>query len=48
MEAMMPGPKSEFRQALAGIVDARAREATRTVTHRREHLLLGALTKRPA
>jgi hypothetical protein len=44
----MPDPRSDFRQALASVVDARGREAPRTVTHRREHLLLGALTKRPA
>jgi hypothetical protein len=44
----MPEPRSDFRQALAGIVDARGRETARMATHRRVHLLLGALTKRPA
>ncbi len=43
----MPENKNDFRKALAGVIDARGREATRSVSRAREHLLLGALTKRP-
>ncbi len=43
----MPDTKNEFRMALSGVVEARGREATRSVGRAREHLLLGALTKRP-
>lgn len=44
----MPEPSNDFRKALAAVVGAQGREATRTVRRSREHLLLGALTKRPA
>lgn len=43
----MPESKNDFRKALSGVVEARGREATRRVATMREHLLLGALTKRP-
>lgn len=43
----MPENKNDFRKALAGVIDVRGREATRSVARAREHLLLGALTKRP-
>jgi hypothetical protein len=46
-ENKMPESKNDFRKALAGVIDARGREATRSVARNREHLLLGALTKRP-
>lgn len=46
-EKEMPENKNDFRKALAGVIDARGREATRSVARAREHLLLGALTKRP-
>jgi tRNA A37 threonylcarbamoyladenosine synthetase subunit TsaC/SUA5/YrdC len=46
-EKDMPENKNDFRKALAGVIDARGREATRSVSRAREHLLLGALTKRP-
>lgn len=44
----MPESKNDFRKALSGVVEARGREATRRVARNREHLLLGALTKRPS
>ena len=40
--------RHDFRKALDGIVGARTREATRQLERRNEHLLLGALTKRPS
>ncbi|WP_291390526.1 hypothetical protein [Devosia sp.] len=43
----MPENTNDFRKALSGVIDARGREATRSVSRAREHLLLGALTKRP-
>lgn len=43
----MPESKSEFRQALGSIIEARSREVPRYQAHRRQHLLLGALTQRP-
>ena len=39
--------KNDFRKALSAIVDVRAREAARQVSYRRQHQLIGALTKRP-
>jgi hypothetical protein len=39
--------KNDFRRALSAIVDIRAREAGRQVGYRRQHQLIGALTKRP-
>ncbi len=44
----MPENNSDFRKALGSIIDARGREATRSIGKHREHLLLGALTKRPS
>jgi hypothetical protein len=43
----MPDSKNDFRKALGGVIEARGREATRSVGRSREHLLLGAFTKRP-
>ncbi|CAN7491918.1 MULTISPECIES: hypothetical protein [Devosia] len=43
----MPESKNDFRKALGSVIEARGREATRSVGRSREHLLLGALTKRP-
>ena len=43
----MPESEHDFRKALGSVIDARGREATRSIGHRREHLLIGALTKRP-
>lgn len=43
----MPETKNDFRQALSGVVEARSREATRSIGRAREHLLLGSFTKRP-
>jgi hypothetical protein len=39
--------KNDFRKALSAIVDVRGREAARQVGYRRQHQLIGALTKRP-
>lgn len=44
----MPEAKTQFRQALGSIIAATSRETNRQPARRREHLLLGALTKRPA
>jgi len=44
---MMVETKNDFRKALSAIVDVRAREATRQVGYRRQHQLIGAITKRP-
>lgn len=46
-ENKMPESKNDFRKALGSVIEARGREATRSVGRSREHLLLGALTKRP-
>lgn len=46
-ENTMPESKNDFRKALGSVIEARGREATRSVGRSREHLLLGALTKRP-
>ena len=43
----MPENNNDFRKALAGVIDARGREATSSISRAREYLLLGALTKRP-
>lgn len=43
----MTTSRPDFRRVLDGIVGARTREATRQLERRNEHLLLGALTKRP-
>ncbi len=43
----MPESNKDFRKALSGVVEARGREATRSIGHAREYLLLGAVTKRP-
>ena len=39
--------KNDFRKALSSIVDVRGREAGRQLGYRRQHQLIGALTKRP-
>ena len=39
--------KNDFRNALSAIVDVRSREASRQVNYRRQHQLIGAVTKRP-
>lgn len=44
----MPDSKNDYRRALGAVIDVRGREATRRVSARHEHQLLGALTKRPA
>ncbi len=43
----MPETKNDFRKALGGVIEARGREATRSIGRNHEHLLLGAFTKRP-
>ena len=43
----MTTSRPDFRKALDGVVGARTREATRQLERRNEHLLIGALTKRP-
>lgn len=43
----MVDSKNDFRKALSSIVDVRAREADRQIGYRRQHQLIGALTKRP-
>ena len=43
----MPENKMDPRKALSGVIEARSREASRSVSRSREYLLLGALTKRP-
>ncbi len=43
----MPESKNDFRKALGCVIEARGREATRSTGRNREHLLLGAFTKRP-
>ena len=47
-EKKMPESKNDFRKALGGVIEARGREATRSVGRAREHLLLGSITKRPS
>ncbi|HTJ57063.1 MAG TPA: hypothetical protein VL418_05800 [Devosiaceae bacterium] len=39
--------KNNFRKALSAIVDVRAREAGPQIGFRRQHQLIGAVTKRP-
>jgi hypothetical protein len=46
-EKKMPESKNDFRKALGSVIEARGREATRSVVRAREHLLLGSITKRP-
>lgn len=43
----MPDNKNDFRKALGGVIEARGREAVRSIGRSREFLLLGAITKRP-
>ena len=43
----MPESKNDFRKALGSVIDASTREATRQVSRRFEHQLIGAVTKRP-
>lgn len=43
----MPESKNDFRRALSSVIDVRGREATKRVSARHEHQLLGSLTKRP-
>jgi hypothetical protein len=44
---MMPESKNDFHKALGSVIEARGREATRSIGRHREHLLIGAFTKRP-
>lgn len=44
----MPENKNAFRRSLDSVLEARSREVSRHIMHQRAHLLLGALTKRPA
>ncbi len=44
----MPEIKNDFRQTLGAVIDLRSREVPRQTMHRRAHLLLGAVTSRPA
>jgi len=39
--------ENKFHKALGGLIDVRGREATRQVSYRMQHQLIGALTKRP-
>ena len=43
----MPESKNDFRKALGSVIDARSREVSRQGSHRFEHQLIGAFTKRP-
>lgn len=43
----MPESRNDFRRALGSVIDARGREATRSIARSHEHKLLGAFTKRP-
>lgn len=43
----MTTTRPNFSKALDAVVGARTREATRQVGRPNEHLLLGAITKRP-
>ena len=43
----MPETKNTVRRALGSIIEARGREATRSIARNHEHQLLGAFTKRP-
>lgn len=47
MEYKMTESKNGFRSALGGLIDARGREASRQVSYRMQHQLIGAVTKRP-
>jgi hypothetical protein len=44
---MMPESRTDFRRALGSVIEARGREATRSIGRSHEHKLLGAFTKRP-
>jgi hypothetical protein len=44
---MMPESRTDFRRALGSVIEARGREATRSIARSHEHKLLGAFTKRP-
>jgi hypothetical protein len=46
-ETTMPESNTDFRRALGSVIEARGREASRSVARNREHQLLGAVTKRP-
>jgi len=39
--------KNDFRKALGALIEVNSREATRQLRYRRQHQLIGALTKRP-
>jgi len=39
--------KNDFRKALSSVVDVKGREASRQIDYRRQHQLIGALTRRP-
>jgi len=39
--------KNDFRKALSSVVGVHTREANRQLGYRRQHQLIGALTKRP-
>lgn len=43
----MTESKNSFRNTLGGLIDCRGREATRQVSYRMQHQLIGAVTKRP-
>lgn len=43
----MTESKNGFRSVLGGLIDVRGREATRQVSYRMQHQLIGAVTKRP-
>ena len=44
----MPESKNDFRRALGSVIEARGREAGRSIGRAHEHQLLGAFTKRPS
>jgi hypothetical protein len=39
--------RNDFRKALSSVVDVKGREASRQIDYRRQHQLIGALTRRP-
>ena len=43
----MPESKIDFRRALGAVIEARGREAGRSIARTHEYQLLGAFTKRP-
>lgn len=43
----MPDSKNDFRRALGAVIEARGREAGRSIARHHEYQLLGAFTKRP-